>query len=109
MNRNFSTALCQIGSQPVQANSSRILLNSHQGTTGVASSKAIGRRCPLLSGSHWLLAGDEADIIYRWPVVVITFVMALAVLLWFRHLPRQHYAEEQLQEALSNQATRATN
>ncbi len=62
-----------------------------------------------LSGSHWLLAGDEADIIYRWPVVVITFVMALAVLLWFRHLPRQHYAEEQLQEALSNQAARATN
>ena len=51
-------------------------------------------------------AGDE--YFFDTPIVVAGAVLTVAVLLWFRRLPYQPTAEEQLQQALDHQSAHAT-
>lgn len=49
---------------------------------------------------NWVLNPPEADLPYRWPVIVIGTAASLLLLAWFRSLPCQSTPEEARQQAL---------
>ena len=99
-----------IGYLAVQSSSLFVCILFHvtHNSLAILSQEFLQQYAQRLPGSDWLLETSEVGIVYTWPVVTVTLVMALGVLQWFRHLPQQLYAEERLQEALSHQTARAT-
>jgi sodium transport system permease protein len=60
------------------------------------------------SALRWLFrAADATEFGYHWYIAVIGGIVSIGVLLWFRSLPYQPYAEEKLQEALDHQSAHA--
>ena len=76
---------------------------AHNSTAIVVSTfhEEIFQHLPLRT---WIF---EEESNYSWPFVIVTLVCALLLLQWFRRLPHQLYAEEQLQAALDQQTVRA--
>ena len=63
---------------------------------------------PLLGLLYQPIDGSVLTYTYHGPLVLVSGAIALALLFWFRRLPYARYAEEQHQETLHHQATRAT-
>jgi sodium transport system permease protein len=47
-----------------------------------------------------IVKADDHGIVYQWPAVAISAILAWFILAWFRRLPYQRSAEEQRQEAI---------
>jgi sodium transport system permease protein len=59
------------------------------------------RSVPALA---WLLRETEdGGMDFRWPVFVVSAVVSVGLLFWFRRLPYNQYEEERLQEAIEHQ------
>jgi sodium transport system permease protein len=65
-------------------------------------------RYPLLGLLYQANDSSVLTYTYNAPLVIVSGAVAVALLLWFRRLPYARYAEEQLQETLHHQSTRAT-
>ena len=57
---------------------------------------------PLLG--YFMGPGEEGHLTFRWPAIVVSALLSLAVVVWFNRLPHAKTPEEELQEAIEQKA-----
>jgi sodium transport system permease protein len=68
---------------------------------GVASSRITPEWFDRLPVMQYLIRSpDEAEMIYRWPVILVSALLAVGLLAWFHRLPYGKSDEEREQEAI---------
>ena len=110
--QSFSATLIGmiIGYVAVQSGSLLVCILFHvtHNSLAILSQTLLLQYAPHVPGSEWLFELTDAGIVYSWPLVGVSLVMALGVVQWFRMLPHQLYTEERLQKALAHQSARLT-